>query len=139
MPEAASDPVADFQAIVKTRNDALRKLQALERPLLSRSTQLAAKRRNGTALSAEENEEFTTAEAGLDRIHHSMWIIGQISLQAMNDSPLLRDLTAGLNGVAKDLGKAEKKLKKIAKVADTTAQVTAVLVELAQKVGAAMV
>ena len=104
----------------------------------TRSGQLATKRRNGTALTPAEEDELATAEAGLGQIHHSMWVIGQISLQAMNDSQLLRDLASSLNAVAKDLGKAEAKLKKIAKVADTVAQVTAVLVELAQKVGAAM-
>jgi hypothetical protein len=132
------DAVADFQAIVQTRNDALRKLQALERPLLARSAQLATKRRNTPPLSAAEEGELADAEAGLAQVHHSMWIIGQISLQAMNDSQLLRDLAASLKAVSGDLGKAEAKLRRIAKVADTAAAATAVLVQLAEKVGAAM-
>jgi division protein CdvB (Snf7/Vps24/ESCRT-III family) len=67
-----------------------------------------------------------------------MWIIGQISLQAMNDSALLRDISNSLNGISSDLKKAKKKLDKIAKIADITAKVTAALVELAEKVGKAM-
>jgi hypothetical protein len=132
------DALAAFQKIVATRNDALHKLQALERPLLARSTELATKRRNTPPLSAAEDAELADAESGLDQVHHSMWVIGQISLQAMNDSRLLRDLAASLNAASGDLAKTQARLQKIAKVADAAAEATAVLVELAEKVGAAM-
>ena len=130
--------IAEFRKIVDTRDEALRRLQALERPLLARANKLSDKQRNGTALSAAETDELATADTGLDRIHHGMWVIGQISLQAMNDSALLRDIASSLNGVSSDLDKEKKKLDKIAKVANITAKVTSALVELAEKAGKAL-
>jgi Skp family chaperone for outer membrane proteins len=131
--------IAEFKKIVDTRDEGLRGLQKLEKPLLARATDLSDKQRNGTALTAAEADDLATANTNLDRIHHGMWVIGQISIQAMNDSTLLRDISNSLNGISSDLKKTKAKLDKIAKIADITAKVTAVLVELAEKVGKAMV
>jgi hypothetical protein len=131
--------IAEFRKIVKTRDEALRGLQKLEKPLLARATDLSDKQRNGATLTSAEADELATASTNIDRVHHGMWVIGQISLQAMNDSALLRDIKNSLNGVSSDLKKTKQKLDKIAKVADITAKVTAVLVELAEKVGKAMI
>lgn len=130
--------IAEFRKIVQSRDAALQNLQSLELPLLTRANDLADKQRNSGALSAAETDELATARTNLDRVHHGMWMIGQISLQAMNDSALLRDISNSLNGVSADLKKAKQKLDKIAKIANITAKVTAALVELAEKVGKAM-
>jgi hypothetical protein len=130
--------IAEFRKIVESRDAALQKLRSLELPLLKRANDLADKQRDSGPLSPAETDELDTAKTNLDRVHHGMWIIGQISLQAMNDSALLRDISNSLNGISSDLKKAKKKLDKIAKIADITAKVTAALVELAEKVGKAM-
>jgi hypothetical protein len=131
--------IAEFRKIVDSRDAALQKLHSLELPLLTRANDLADKQRNGGILTEAEADEFATAKTNLDRVHHGMFMIGQISLQAMNDSPLLRDISNSLNGISADLKKAKQKLDKIAKIANITAKVTAALVELAEKVGKALV
>jgi hypothetical protein len=131
--------IAEFRKIVDTRDEGLRQLQGLERPLLARATDLSDKQRKGATLTAAEADELATANANLDRIHHGMWVIGQISLQAMNDSALLRDISNSLTGISGDLKKAKTKLDKIAKIANITAKVTSALVELAEQVGKALV
>jgi len=124
---------------VDARDEGLRQLQGLERPLLVRATELSDKARKGGTLTDAEADEFATANTNLDRVHHGMWVIGQISLQAMNDSALLRDISNSLTGISGDLKKAKAKLDKIAKIANITAKVTSALVELAEKVGKALV
>ena len=131
--------IAEFKRIVDARDEGLRQLQGLERPLLVRATELSDKARKGGTLTDAEADEFATANTNLDRVHHGMWVIGQISLQAMNDSALLRDISNSLTGISGDLKKAKAKLDKIAKIANITAKVTSALVELAEKVGKALV
>ncbi|HVO04513.1 MAG TPA: hypothetical protein VMT54_20110 [Candidatus Cybelea sp.] len=132
-----NDAMAEFQQIVQTRDTALRQLQTVEKPLLARIRTLSDKRRNGT-ITPSESSELDTANQGLERVHHGMWIVGQISLQAMNDSNLLRDIVSGLNGISDGLNDAKQTLDRIANVANITAQVTSALVELAQKVGSVL-
>lgn len=130
-------PLEHFQAIVADRNAALNRLaDDIEAPALLEFNRLTNKKAKGKLTAAEE-DSLAVADAALNRVHHAMWIIGQISLQAMNDSPLLRDIKSSLNGVSKDLKKVEAKLDRIVKVAGTVAKVTEVLVKLAEKVGKA--
>ena len=128
-----ADPVAEFQSIVAQRNVALVRLRGLETPALKRANQLVNKKNKGQALGPDETTELASLRALLDEVHHGMWIVGQISLQAMNDSALLRDIRNSLQGVSGDLKKAKAKLKKIGEIADTAAEVASALVELAEK------
>jgi len=133
------DAREEFIKIREVKNEALTKLRALEDPLLMRSKELFDKQRNGGTLTAAEADELATADLNVDRIHHTMFVIGQITLQAMNNSALLRNISNSLSGVSDDLKKAKQKLDKIAKVANITARVTSALVELAEQVGKALV
>lgn len=128
-----ADPVTEFQAIVIQRDVALAQLAAAEAPALKRANQLVNKKNRGEALATEEKEELENMRLRLNEVHHAMWIVGQISLQAMNDSALLRDIRNGLEGVSADLMAAKAKLKKIEGVAETFAAAAEGLAVLAKE------
>jgi division protein CdvB (Snf7/Vps24/ESCRT-III family) len=128
-----ADPVTEFQAIVRQRDKALAQLAAAEAPALKRANQLVNKKNRGETLTADEKEELKNMRARLDEVHHAMWIVGQISLQAMNDSALLRDIRNSLEGVSDDLIKAKAKLKKIGEVATAFAAAAEGLAILAKE------
>ena len=128
-----ADSAAEFQSIVKERNAAFANLAALEKPALKEFNRLVNKKNSGAALSAADQARLASANGTLDSVHHGMWIVGQISLQAMNDSALLRDIANSLNGISGDLKKTTKKLDHIAEVAATTAKITSTFVKLVQK------
>ena len=134
-----ADPVAEFQKITVARDAAFTKLAAFEKPLLEKFNALINKRNEGETLSADEQNDLLVSKKALGSVHHGMWIVGQISLQAMEDSALLRDIKNGLNGASKDLEKAAGKLKTLKKAAQTAAEITSALVEVAQMVGKALV
>jgi len=127
------DSVTAFQAIVAERNKAFKELADLEAPPLAKFNGLVNKKNAGQPLSAQEQSEMEIAEASLDTVHHAMWIVGQISLQAMNDSALLRDITSSLKAVSNDLQETISRLKKIAAFAATAASVAATVAALAEK------
>lgn len=131
-----TDAIAEFQSIVKERNEAFARLSALEKPALKEVNRLINKRNAGHALSAQEQKDLASARSTLESVQHGIWIVGQISLQAMNDSALLRDIKNSLNGISRDLKGTTRKLDHIAKVASTAAQVTAAFVKLAERLGA---
>jgi uncharacterized protein involved in exopolysaccharide biosynthesis len=128
-----ADPVAEFQSIVNQRNAALDQLRGLETPALKRANQLVNKKNRGQSLTPSEADELASLRTFLDEVHHAMWIVGQISLQAMNDSALLRDIRNSLQGISGDLKRAKAKLKKIGEIANTAAEVASALIELAEK------
>jgi hypothetical protein len=128
-----ADALAEFQAIVEARNEAFRKLSLLEAPALEHFNALVNKKNMGQVLTAEEQDQMATAEATLGNVHHGIWIVGQISLQAMNDSALLRDIRNALEGITDDLTKAKAKIEKIGKIAGTVADAISILVALAEK------
>jgi hypothetical protein len=127
------DALAEFQAIVDARNVAFNKLALLEAPALELFNALVNKKNRGENLTPEEEVQMAAAESTLNNVHHGIWIVGQISLQAMNDSALLRDIRNALTGISSDLTATKAKLEKIGKIANTAADAIAVLVALAEK------
>jgi hypothetical protein len=132
-----ADALTEFRKIVSDRDAAWKELRGYEKPLLTRVETLSKKKRK-TGLDAAEEEELADTQAAMEKVHHGMWVVGQVSLQAMNDSALLRDIKNSLKGVSSDLEKTKAKLGKIAKIAEVTAKVTTALVALAEKVGNAV-
>jgi len=130
---AMADPVSEFQAIVDTRNDAFKQLSEVEAPALAKFNDLVNKKNTGQTLSADEQNQLQVARSTLDTVHHAMWIVGQVSLQAMNDSALLRDIKNSLKAVSADLEDTVNRLKRIAAVAATAASVAATVAALAEK------
>lgn len=132
-------PLQQFIKIKQDRDAALAVLAEIEDPALREFNRLTNKASGGQTLSATEQAALEEADAALGRVHHGMWLIGQVSLQAMNDSALLRDIKNSLKGISKDLDKTKAKLDKIVKIAGITARAVAALVKLAEKVGAAAI
>jgi len=124
---------AEFQAIADQRDAAIRKLKELEAPALGKFNQLLNKKHTGVELSASEQADLQTASDSLKTVRHAMVIVGQVSLDAMNNSALLQQIADNLRAVSADLKTTVERLGKITEIAATTASVFATVADLAEK------
>jgi hypothetical protein len=129
------DPNAEFAAIIKRRDEASAKLTEIEIPEHARANDLINKKNRGVELTPAEKEELDEKHMLLGKLSHAKSIVGQIAIQEMNNSALLRDIQSQLEGISADLKETKAKLKKIGKVGKALADGAELLATLAKEVG----
>ena len=131
-----ADAEAEFKKIADERDRTVARLKALQTPAQRERNRLNNKRKTGVDLTEQEKKDFDNTTTVIESTRKAIQVVNLITIQAMDDSDLLKQIKSDLNKISGDLKKTMKKLDHIVKIAQTAAQVTSALVKIVERLTA---
>lgn len=131
-----ADAEAEFKKIADERDRTVARLKALQTPAQRERNRLNNKRKTGVDLTQQEETDFANTTTVIESTRKAIQVVNLITIKAMDDSDLLKQIKGDLNKISGDLKKTTKKLDHIAKIAQTAAQVTSAFVKIVERLTA---